>query len=95
MDERYNLKLSRDNQELIYVGTRCRFEEIKNNYTGLLAKIHRTMSSSDQASLAECVNRLLPLTLQEDGAFVEEAAELTMQILSYASKFRNTGVKKA
>jgi hypothetical protein len=98
----YNTGLTLPEAEERYIEVLNAFNEIKAHYSGFFRRFIRNISKEDEKTLTDCVGVLLPLSLEHsvqsevtqaqsiEGTLPSKIAQLSMQIMMYAAKFRNT-----
>jgi len=101
----YHSNLSLEEAEKRYEEIIQEFETVKGHYAGLFSRFKRKMSEGDKKTLGECVGVLLPLnheaSVQQEivgkepqkEALFYKLGRLEQDIMMYAARFKNTGIK--
>jgi len=102
---KYHSDLSLEESEQRYREIIQEFETVKGHYAGLFSRFKRKMSEDDKKTLADCIGVLLPLSheasIQQEvvgkepkkEALFYKLGQLEQDIMIYAARFKNTGVK--
>jgi hypothetical protein len=81
------------------------FARVRAHYSGLLSRYKKTMRVSDRKALGDCTGVLFPLSVEDsvqkesleekpiEEKLLYKITKMQEEILVYASRFKNTGVK--
>lgn len=102
---KYHSDLSLGEAEQRYGELIQEFETVKGHYTGLFSRFKRKISEGDKKTLGECIGVLLPLSHEasvqqevvgkepQKNALFYKLGRLEQDIMMYAARFKNTGIK--
>jgi hypothetical protein len=101
-----NARLSFQEVEEKYSKVRDEFEKVKSHYSWLSRRFKGNLREEDNKILADCVEVLLPLGVENSirGQILQvrnikdtlfyQIGQLNVQIMNYLAKFKNTGVTR-